>query len=171
MKIKKMIFVSLFSAILCILSPISFPIGTVPVTLSIFALFITALVLPDYDAVTSTIIYLLLGLIGLPVFSGFKGGLSIIFGATGGFLWAYPFMAFIISLVKSKNRVAALALSLVLCYITGMLQLSFVTGIALSSALLTGVLPFIPFDIIKLVLALFISKPLQKACASFYKLG
>ena len=165
-----MIFISLFSAILCTLSPIAFPIGSVPVTLSVFAIFITALVLPSRDAVISTIIYLLLGCVGLPVFSGFRGGISIIFGATGGFLWSYPFMAFIISIVKSKNRIIALALSLMFCYIAGIIQLKQITGITLYSAILAGSLPFIPFDIIKLILALFISKPLEKACASFYKL-
>lgn len=165
-----MIFISLFAAMLCIVSPFFVPIGTVPVTLSLFALFVSALVLPGFDSVTAVLIYILLGCVGLPVFSGFRGGFSVLFSATGGFLWAYPIVAFIISMLKSKSRVMSLVMSLAFCYMAGAIQLKYVTGISLCYSVLTGVIPFVPFDVVKLVAALFVSKPLQKACASFYKL-
>ena len=78
MNTKKLVFTALFAAILCILSPISVPAGPIPVTLSVFALFLTAPVLPPAEAFFAVLVYILLGALGLPVFSGFNGGFHVL---------------------------------------------------------------------------------------------
>jgi len=170
-----MIFISLFSAILCTLSPIAFPIGSVPVTLSVFAIFITALVLPSRDAVISTIIYLLLGCVGLPVFSGFNGGIGALLNVTGGYIIGFIFSALTFWLVTSVfnkkpkkiiNLIASFS-GLIVCYIFGTLWyiLLFIkNGEAINfiSAFTICVLPFIIPDILKIFLALSLSEKINK---------
>lgn len=172
MNTKKIVFTALFAAILCILSPISVPAGPIPVTLSVFALFLTASVLPPAEAFFAVLVYILLGALGLPVFSGFNGGFHVLTGATGGYIIAYPFMALIVSICSKKGTAAhigGIAAALLLCYAGGTLQYSVISGKTFSQAAAAAVIPFIIPDIIKSALALLIGKPLKKACASFYK--
>ncbi len=169
LKTKRLVFISLFAALLCVICPIAIPIGTVPVTLSLFLVLVTALVLPGFDGAIAVLIYLNLGILGLPVFSGWQGGLSAITSITGGFIIAYPVIALIITLLKKHT--ASLFISLIVLYTFGAVWITATTGIPFKSAVITAVIPFIIPDLIKLFCALFISKSLKKAGASFYELG
>lgn len=171
MNTKRLTFISLFSAILCVICPIALPVGTIPVTLSIFGIFVTAVLLPKFDGAIATLIYIILGIVGLPVFSGYTGGFGVITGITGGFIISYPVIAIIISLLKKHSVILSLFISLLVSYSFGALWFFFISGVTLKSAIITSVVPFIIPDIIKLFCALFISKSLKKACASFYELG
>ncbi|MBT5186361.1 MAG: biotin transporter BioY [Kordiimonadaceae bacterium] len=76
---------------------VSIPIGPVPLTMQTAAIMLCALLLPTAYAVMSVILYIILGMIGLPVFSGGNSGIDTLFGPTGGFLIGFPIMAFIVS--------------------------------------------------------------------------
>ncbi|HBY72577.1 MAG TPA: biotin transporter BioY, partial [Lachnospiraceae bacterium] len=83
----------MFTAVICVLSQISIPTQPIPFTLALFAIFLTGALLPPRAAFLSVFVYLLLGAFGLPVFAGFKGGIHVLTGMTGGYLMAYPFMS------------------------------------------------------------------------------
>jgi len=111
---------------------------------------------------------LLWGVIGLPVFAGFKAGIGILFGPTGGFLFGFIISAYVIGKIieakKEKNIfyyfLAGLS-GMVIIYITGITQLSLVTGIGVKKALMVGMFPFLPGDILKIIAASFIASKLK----------
>lgn len=155
-----------FAALLCLIAPISFPLGVIPVTLSVFALLLTSMLLPTRIALVSVLIYMALGAVGLPVFSSFRGGVQMLIGPTGGYLLTYPLMVLCIGgfrvllgrvpplLRDILGGIAALAV----CYGGGTLWYCLITEVdSFYSALALCVLPFIPFDLIKLAVALLIS--------------
>jgi len=157
-KVKNTVKIALFAAIMCVISQFSFPIplSPVPITLSLFIVFLSGAMLSPASAFTSQIIYLLIGAVGLPVFSGFRGGLSVFFSPTGGFLIAYPFMALIISLFAKTDKkfillFISMLISLFLCYFIGTAVYIIYSNTSFSAALSVTVLPFIPFDILKAV--------------------
>ena len=98
--VQKMAIIALMTAVLCILAPISIPvfISPVPISLGVLAIYLTAYVLSPLDATISVIIFILLGTFGLPVFSGYSGGLSKLVGPTGGYIIGFLFTVYISSL-------------------------------------------------------------------------
>ena len=86
---------ALMAAVLCILAPMVVPIGPIPISLASFLLYITAYILGGRSALISCGIYVLLGAAGLPVFSGYAGGLAKLTGPTGGYIIGYLFMVYI----------------------------------------------------------------------------
>ena len=154
---------ALLCALLCVLSVITVPIGAVPVTLGILGILLCGMLLPPGHASSAVLGYLLLGAVGLPVFSSMQGGVGILFGLTGGFLWGYLPAALILSFVSCRpkstiiKRICAGLLSLLLCYACGTVQFLFLTESSLSAALIACVLPFVPFDLCKLAAALYLS--------------
>ena len=113
-------------------------------------------------------VYLLLGIIGLPVFAGGKAGLGVLFGPTGGYLIGFVVAAFVIGkLVALKNRPGfawiclSLAAGTAVIYALGVLQLSLVARLTPLKALTVGVLPFLPGDAVKIVLTALIARKLQ----------
>ena len=98
---------ALMTAVTCILAPLSIPIGPVPISLTNFAIYLALYLLDWKKGTVSYIIYLLLGLVGLPVFSGFTSGPGKLFGPTGGYLIGFIPMAIIAGMVinrKINNR-------------------------------------------------------------------
>ena len=89
--------IALFAALTAVFSQISFPVPMTPIvfTMGVMAVYLTAALLPKWQAFLALIVYLLLGAIGLPVYSGFHGGIGTLLGPTGGYLMAYPIMAFL----------------------------------------------------------------------------
>ncbi len=158
---KYLVLTGMFTAIIAVLSPLTIPIQPIPFSLSLFAVFLTGAILPPRYALMSVIAYLLLGSFGLPVFAGYKGGIHVLTGMTGGYLMAYPLMAFIPALfykilgrkVKLLSLVVGMIISLLLCYLIGTLWFTYITDTTFSYALSVCVIPFIPFDLIKIGLA------------------
>ena len=154
---------ALFAAVIALLSPFSIPLGPVPITLSLFAVLLSAVVLDWKQAAAAVAVYILLGVIGLPVFSGGKGGAAVLAGATGGYIWSYILCAVIASLVAGKTcaqgvkrmliTAAGCVCGVIVCYICGTLQFSAVAGRTFVESLSVCVIPFIIPDLIKCVCA------------------
>ena len=80
---------AMLTALLCIAGPLTLPIGPIPLSLATAVMMLTAMLLGTGRALLCVGVYLLMGLIGLPVFSGFTGGVGVLAGPTGGFLLGY----------------------------------------------------------------------------------
>ena len=166
---KEIILCALFAAIISILAQISIPLPftTVPLTMLIFAVSVTGLILGAKLGTISVLIYLLIGGIGIPVFAQFSGGIGVLFGPTGGYLLGLPLMVYIIGFSKDKfshNTVIflSLILGLISVYITGTLMFAAITGNTIYQSILYCVLPFILVDLIKLALAFIIGSTVSK---------
>ncbi len=166
MKTKKLILCALFTAIICIVAPFAVMIGPVPVTFTLFALALAAFCTGSVNAAISVAVYILTGLAGMPVFSGFKSGFSAIMSPAGGFVFSYVFVVLILGFAgKAKKKSAVVlwcTLALVVCYIFGTLWYMFIAKADLITALTLCILPFIPFDVMKLYAAYAIAKVIKK---------
>ena len=166
--VKTITMTGICTAILCILSVIAVFIGQIPYTLALLGVFFIGGVLSPVYAGMACFCYLLLGVVGLPVFSGFTGGVGVLLGPTGGFLLAYPFMAMLLSWIRTrfKNRTAGLLigmlLALLLGYTFGAGWFMLITKSTFVTALTACILPFFWFDGIKITLSLIILKTYTK---------
>ena len=171
---KEMVLIAMFAAIMAVCSWITIPIGEIGITLQTFAVFCALGILGGRNGFFSVIVFILLGAIGLPVFSGFKGGIGALTGPTGGYILGFIFMALIYwageKLLGKKLAVKILlmVIGLAVCYAFGTAWFVFVfshkgTAMSLSKALSLCVTPFVPFDILKLVLALIVADSVKKA--------
>lgn len=167
MKTKSLVICAVFSAVLCIFCVMTVPIGTVPVSMATFAVMLVSVVLGPKLAAVSVVIYILLGSVGLPVYSGFKGGFQILLGPTGGYIWSYIFMSLLIGGVTKKyphKKILSFAVCLAgtaICYILGTVQFMLVQNTSFISSLAVCVLPFIPFDILKAFFAAFLGSSIK----------
>ena len=176
MKTKHLALTAIFTAVMIVLSQIAVPIpgAAAPISLSVGAIFLTGAVLPKRYALYSQLLYLLMGLVGLPVFANFSSGIGRIFGPTGGYLVAYPVMVFFVAWIPElmgKKNFATLFLgaivSLVICYLLGTSWYTVVGHVGWIEACVAAVLPFIVFDLIKaglfLAAGLAVEQALKKA--------
>ena len=164
--VKQISRIGLFTALTIILSQISIPMPYgVPMTLQTFIIPLVAFLLGKKEGALVAIIYIMLGLIGLPVFAGLSGGASIFFGPTGGFIFSFPLMAYCSGVAKEKNQkvhqISWLAIGAILNYLVGMFYFSFVTSSSLIVAFTACVLPFIPTAIIKIFLVYVVGQKLK----------
>lgn len=166
-----LVYVSIFVVLIAICSWISIPL-TVPVTLQTFGVFIAVGLLGGKRGTLAVLVYILMGAIGLPVFSGFTGGIGILAGTTGGYIAGFLFSALLMwGIEKLFGRsipvlAGSMVLGLIACYAVGTLW--FMTVYAASSGpvgILTVlgwcVFPFVIPDIAKIVLALVLTKRLS----------
>ncbi len=170
-KTRTMVSVAVATAIICILAPlsISIPMSPVPISLAVFAIFIATYALGMKYGLLSVLLYLLLGFIGLPVFSKFMGGPSVLAGPTGGYIIGYLYIAFFTGLMierfetKRTMHVIGMVLGTALCYLFGTSWLAYTTGLTFREALFAGVIPFIPADAVKIIIAILIGPKLRRA--------
>ena len=153
---------ALMAAVTCILAPLSIPIGPVPISLTNFAIYLSLYVLDWKKGTISYLIYLLIGLVGVPVFSGFTGGVAKLAGPTGGYIIGFIPMAIIagIAIDKFHQRwihLIGMIIGTVVCYAFGTLWFCLQSGTPVMSALSICVFPFIPGDLIKIVIAFVIA--------------
>lgn len=155
MKIQQMTLCALFAALTALCAQIALPLGQVPVNLGLLPLLTCAALLPPRYAAITALLYIGMGALGLPVFAGMAGGLGVLIGPTGGYLLGYPVCAALTAvLIQRKiHPLAAMALGIASCYLLGTLWLMHVACLTLPQALLSGVLPFIPGDVIKALAA------------------
>nr|WP_318684486.1 biotin transporter BioY [uncultured Acetatifactor sp.] len=161
MNVKMLALTGLMAAVICILGPLSFsiPISPVPFSLGTLAIYFAVSVLGMKRGALSVIIYILLGLAGLPVFSGFGSGAGKLLGPTGGYIIGYLFMAVVCGHFADKFSkrppifFLGMALGTIVCYLFGTFWLALQSSMSFSAALWAGVIPFIPGDIVKLILA------------------
>ena len=173
MKTADMAYIAMFTAIMAVCSWISIP-AMVPFTLQTFGVFLAVGVLGGKRGTLSILVYLLLGAVGVPVFAGFSGGPSVLFGNTGGYIIGFLFSALVMWVMEQflgkKRWVLALSmlLGLLVCYIFGTAWFMFIYGkntgeIGLMTALGWCVFPYIIPDLLKIALALAICKRLAGA--------
>lgn len=167
---RRLVLIAMMTAITCILAPLSIPlpVSPVPISLTNLVLLISVYILGWKDASISFIIYLLLGLAGLPVFSGFSGGLGKIAGPTGGYLAGFIFMTVIAGLAvdifsgKRLPAVIGMALGTAVAYAFGTAWLAIQMDLTFISALSIGVLPYLAGDTLKIILAVIAGPMLKK---------
>ena len=153
---------SLFAALLAVCAWICIPLGDTVLTLQTFGIALCLLLLGGKWGSLSIAIYLLLGAAGLPVFSGFRGGIGQLLGVTGGFLWGFPVMGLLYWLLARFGKVPALIAGLAVCYGCGCLWFSLYSGGGLGLILLRCVVPYLIPDAVKLWLAVSLSRRLKK---------
>lgn len=164
MKIRKMTRCAMLAALLTVCAWISVPMGDMAVTLQTFAVFLTLGVLGGRLGTVTVLVYLLLGAVGLPVFSGMRGGISVLLGPTGGYLWGFLLACPVCwGLENRLPRWIGFVLGLLCCYICGTAwyYLVYATG-ALWPVILTCVVPYLVPDGIKILLALLLTEKLNR---------
>ena len=166
-----MVVTALMAAVTCILAPLSVPIGPVPISLTNFAIYLSLYLLDWKKGTLSLLIYLLLGLAGLPVFSGFAGGIAKLAGPTGGYIIGFIPMAIICGFAfeKFSNRgmqIAGLAIGTIVAYIFGTAWLAIEAHLTFYQALLAGVIPYIPGDLVKIILVVLVGPIVKKRLQS-----
>ena len=161
-----------FAAVLAVCSWIQIP-GPVPFTLQTFAVFAALGLLGGKRGTITICVYLLLGAIGVPVFAGFKGGIAALFGATGGYLLGFLLSGLFVWFAEKQFGdslpvfIVSMIVGLLLCYAFGTAWFVVVYtrangAISFGKALTMCVLPFLPFDAIKLALAAVIREALRR---------
>ncbi len=176
MKAKNLVECAFMAAVMCVCAMISIPVGMIHITLSVLAVLLTAVLLGWKKGTIATAVFVGIGLAGIPVFGGMGlgGGIAMLAGPTGGYIYSYIPMAFITGAAadwlwshqKGWIRVAgtflACLVSVAVCYTLGTIQFMAVMDTGLGAALAACVIPFIPFDIAKSVVATGLGLKLRK---------
>lgn len=166
-QLKDLTFIALMAALMCILGPLSIPIGSVPISFTNLVIYIIMYVLDTKRGTIAYLLYLLIGLVGVPVFSGFTSGPGKLLGPTGGYLIGFVFLAIITGLFTdrfAKNHalcIFGMILGTAVCYAFGTAWLAYSTQMTFSAALAVGVLPFIVEDLVKIVFSAFVGYALR----------
>ena len=167
-----MVYIAVFAVLIAICSWISIP-TVVPFTLQTFAIFLSVGVLGGKRGTLAVLVYILLGLMGIPVFAGFSGGIGVLAGNTGGYIMGFLLSALVMWAMEKilGRKLWVLALSMIIglfvCYAFGTAWFMIVytrnTGaVGLASVLGWCVVPFLIPDFIKIALAFILSKRLEK---------
>ena len=171
MKVRNMALCGLFTAVLAICAWISVPMGDTVITLQTFGIFLTLGLLGGKRGTVTVLVYLLLGAIGAPVFSGFRGGLGALLGTTGGYIFGFMSTSILYCMMTSikdtpRIRLIAMVLGLLLCYICGswwyMTRYLTAAQTTLGQVLLKCVVPYLIPDAIKLTLAWILTSKLKR---------
>ena len=169
-KVKNMAMAALLAAVTGVLAQVIIPLGPVPFTMAVFGVFFMGMMLSPRYALASILVYILLGLVGVPVFAGFSAGPAVLAGPTGGYILGFLATAPITGLMmgdgKLRRLIPAMVLGLLACYVFGTAWFMVVytrnTGaIGLWTALGWCVFPFILPDAAKMALAALVARRLK----------
>lgn len=178
-KTKELVEVALFAAVLCVTAPfaIPVPVSPVPLTLATFVIYLAAVMLGAKQSAVCVLVYLLLGMVGLPVFSGFSGGIGILLGPTGGYLMGYVPCAWIVGMLtiamhrgkcfgarQFVKNAFAMVIGTLVCYVFGTVWFLIVMdgSYTVTQALLVCVVPYLVFDFVKILAAAAVAKPMKR---------
>lgn len=165
---KNMTKIAVMTAVICILGPLSIPIGPVPISLTPLTILLSVYILGTASGSVATLLYVFLGAVGLPVFGGFTGGFGIIAGPTGGYIIGYVFLALISGWFVEHfyNMVwvqyMGMCLGMAVLYAFGTAWLAYVAHMTFAEALAAGVLPFIAVDMIKMAVSIILGRAVNK---------
>ncbi len=160
---RKMVQASLFASLTAICAWLSIPIPPISVTMQTFAVFLTLGVLGGKWGTVSVLLYLLLGLVGLPVFTGFRGGAAALLDATGGFLWGFLAAALVYWCLERLGRLPAMGIAMLVCYACGCAWFTvYAGGVGFAGAVMTCVVPYLIPDAVKIGLAYTMSGRIRK---------
>lgn len=168
---KQMVLIALMTAVTCVLGPLSIPLpfSPVPISLTNFAIFLAIFVLGMENGTISFIIYLLLGAVGVPVFSSFRGGFQVLAGPTGGYLIGFIFLALIMGFAldhfdrKLVPTIIGMIIGMVVCYAFGTVWLAKLLSLSFKEGLMMGVIPYLPGDAAKIIIAAIVGPKLYGA--------
>ena len=168
MKTKDMTLIAVTASIICVLGPLTVQAGPVPLSLATFGVYLSGAILGKKRGTAAVALYLLIGMAGIPVFSGFGAGFQKLAGVTGGYLVGYLPCAFLTGLgaLRQEKHFAVLPAMMTagtaVLYLIGTLWFMAQTGNGLGSALSLCVVPFLPGDAMKIAAASLISVPVKK---------
>lgn len=160
-------YIGLFAALITASAQIAIPM-TVSFTLQTFAICLAAGLLGWKRSTLSVIIYIIIGMMGLPVFTGFKSGVAAVAGPTGGFIVGFIFTALISGLLIDKfghklwQMIIFMAVGVIACYVFGTVWFIIAYKATIASALATCVVPFLIPDAVKVVLAAVLANRLRR---------
>ena len=163
---------AVFAALMAVCAQIAIPFWPANICLTLFAVELCGALLKKQYAALATLAYILLGLVGVPVFTGFNGGAAVLLKSTGGYIVGYLFCAFLIAWLIERwgrdfwKQCLAMAVGVLVCYVFGTIWFIILTGRTLWESLGLCVIPYLPGDAVKIALAAFLStrlyKPLSK---------
>lgn len=159
--------VGLMAAVLSVLAPFSIPVGPIPISLATFGLYLSVMILGGKKATIVCLMYLLIGFVGLPVFSGFTGGPTKLLGPTGGYLLGYLLLTLIagwfVDKFPGKRGMCLLGLVLgtMACYVVGTVWLALQMEMSFGGAIAVGVLPFLFGDTVKIAVAVWMGPSIR----------
>ncbi len=166
--VRSMVFTAIMAALLCIAAPFSLPIpSAVPLSLATFMIYLIGALLGRAKGTAAVGVYILIGAVGLPVFSGFMGGFAHVAGVTGGYIIGYIPCVFLTGLFtelscgKLRGIVTGMTLGTLALYAFGTIWFMLFTGSELTAALTGCVMPFLPFDVLKMIVACAVAVPLR----------
>lgn len=171
MKRQDRLLTALMAAALCVMAPWAVPLGPVPVSLATLGVYLAVGLLGGRRGTAAVGLYMVLGAVGLPVFSGFTGGLQPLVGLTGGYIWGYILCAAVAGLLRRVSHrpwglPLALAAGTAVLYVAGTAWYLWQTGGTVTAALTVCVLPFLPADGAKIAVAtlliLSLRRPLER---------
>lgn len=168
---KQMVLIALMTAVTCVLGPLSIPLpfNPVPISLTNFAIFLAIFVLGMKSGTISFIIYLLLGAVGVPVFSSFRGGFQVLAGPTGGYLIGFIFLALIMGFAldhfdrKLVPTIIGMIIGMAVCYAFGTVWLAKLLSLSFKEGLMMGVIPYLAGDAAKIIIAAIVGPKLYGA--------
>lgn len=159
----------LFAALVAVGSWISIPLGftPVPMNLATLAVFLAGGLLGAKYGSIAVAVYAMVGAVGAPVFAGFRGGLSVLAGPTGGYIIGYILAAFVVGIIVTNGSgivriVAAMVAGLAGCYALGTAWFMISTGTGFGAAMVACVIPFLPGDAIKITAGTILIRKLRK---------
>ena len=165
------VYIAVFAVIMAICSWISIP-AAVPFTLQTFGVFVAVGVLGGKRGTLSVLVFILLGAIGVPVFAGFSGGIGVLAGTTGGYIIGFLFSALVMWAMeklpgkKSVMQIVSMIAGLIVCYAFGTAWLAIEAHLTFYQALLAGVIPYIPGDLVKIILVVLVGPIVKKRLQS-----
>lgn len=168
-RVESMVLCALFAALTAVCAQIIIPIGAVPVSLSLLPVLLSAALLSPGEAVAAMAVYILMGLFGLPVFSGMEGGPGKLLGPTGGYIVGYVPCALAAGLgmrrfgLKWWRMALCMAGGVLVCYLFGTVWFMVSAGRDLASSMAVCVLPFLPFDALKIAVAVPVALQIRRA--------
>lgn len=160
-KTKTLVLIGMMTAVICVLGPLSIaiPFSPVPISFTNLAIYFTAAILGWKRGTVSCLLYLLIGFMGVPVFSNFSAGPAKLLGPTGGYLIGFVFMALITGFAadRFKNKIhmniIGMAIGTLVTYAMGTIWLAYQLDLSFKAALFAGVIPYIAIDGIKIIIA------------------
>ena len=169
LSLRGMAYSAMFGAVTAVGAYIVIPLPLVPITLQTFFVSLSPALLGGALGAMSQIIYVLIGVIGLPVFAGGKAGFGVLIGPTGGYLTGFIVGAYVIGkLIELKKKpgflwmVSAMVIGHIALYALGVAQLMLVAKLSLGKAVAVGVIPTLPGGVIKILAAAFIAGKLRE---------
>lgn len=167
-KVRTMTHISLLIAMNCVSAYIIIPLpfSLSPISLQTLVVNLVAYVLPPRQAFITMVAYICIGLIGIPVFTGGSAGPGKMFGPTGGYIWGYVVAVTLMAHLKGDHysfrrfALTGICIGLPIIDILGCIQLKLITAMPWETALFSGVVPFIPLDIVKCLGAAMLARPL-----------